>query len=341
MTVNRNHSPTLEDVARYANVSTATVSRCLNTPDKVVESTRLRVLGAVSQLGYTPNFSARALVAKRTNTIGAVIPTMENAIFARGIQAFQEELHEHGFTLLVSSSSYRDDLEAEQIRTLAARGADGLLLIGNQRDPALYEFLDRQSIPVLTAWVYDAGGSTTSIGFDNKQAMKELTDEVIRLGHRNIAVIAANTTTNDRSKARVEGVRTAMSEHGIAPEFLTLIERPYGIDSGADAFSQLMERRNRPSVVMCGNDVLAVGALRQAKKMGLSVPGDVSITGFDDIELANLVEPALTTVHVPHREMGREAAKMLVAMVGGAPLTKSAPLSTRICFRDSLGRCGG
>lgn len=332
-------SPTLEDVARLANVSTATVSRCLNAPEKVVETTRKRVLAAVHELGYSPNFSARALVAKRTNTIGAVIPTMENAIFARGVQAFQEELQTHGFTLLVSSSSYQTELEAEQIRTLVARGADGLLLIGHDRDPALYEFLQRQSVPVLAAWVYDPDKPTPSIGFDNKLAMKELTTEVINQGHRNIAMIAAPTATNDRSTARVAGARAAMQEQGLGPEPLTLIETPYGIDTGAAAFAHLMQAPDRPTVVMCGNDVLAVGAIRQAKQMGLNVPDDISITGFDDIELATIVDPALTTVHVPHRQMGQQAANMLTKMVGDNQPAESVQLSTTLCKRGSLGPC--
>ena len=116
--------PTLADVARLAAVSTATVSRCLNTPDQVVAETRERVQAAIEKLGYAPNYSARALAANRTHTVGAVIPTMENAIFARGLQAFQEELGERGYTLLVASSAYKPALEAEQIRTLVARGVD-------------------------------------------------------------------------------------------------------------------------------------------------------------------------------------------------------------------------
>jgi LacI family transcriptional regulator len=157
--------PTLADVARRANVSTATVSRCLNSPDQVIERTRARVMEAVNDLGYAPNFSARSLAAKHTNTIGAVIPTMENAIFARGIQAFQEELGRHGYTLLVASSSYEEALEEEQIRTLAARGADGLLLIGYHRDPSLHDFLRSRSVPTLLAWAFDSTSDLPAIGF--------------------------------------------------------------------------------------------------------------------------------------------------------------------------------
>ncbi len=330
--------PTLEDVARKAGVSTATVSRCLNTPERVVEKTRVRVLDVVHQLGYSPNFGARVLAANQTNTIGAIIPTMENAIFARGIQAFQEELRTLGMTLLIASSSYQQEIEAEQIRTLIARGADGLLLIGHHRDKEIYHFLESRGVPALSAWVYDADTPALSIGFDNKLAMQELVEQVIALGHRNIGAISAPLATNDRAKGRVDGIRAAMTHNALDPDTLNLIETQYGIDTGAAAFSQIMGTPTPPSVVVCGNDVLAVGALKQAKEMGLRVPQDISITGFDDIDLATLVDPQLTTVHVPHRQMGQKAARMLVDMVNGKMPTESIRLHTHLYLRGSLAR---
>jgi LacI family transcriptional regulator len=329
--------PTLEDVARLAGVSTATVSRCLNTPDRVVKSTRDRVMSAVDQLGYAPNFGARALAAKRTNTIGAIIPTMENAIFARGLQAFQEELGLHGMTLLVASSSYSEDVEREQIRTLCARGADALLLIGHHRSQGTLDFLEARSVPVLVAWVYDPDKPQPSIGFDNRAAMREMAELVIAKGHRRIGVISAPCDSNDRASERVQGIREAMAAHALPADAMALHETPYSIENGAAAFRQVMDSPDPPTAVMCGNDVLAVGALRAARQMGLSVPGDVSITGFDDIELAQLVDPPLTTVHVPHRDMGRMAARLLVQQLNGDGPMASTRLDTYLCDRETLG----
>ncbi len=329
--------PTLEDVAELAGVSTATVSRCLNTPDRVVKETRARVMTAIRELGYFPNFGARALMAKRTNTIGAIIPTMDNAVFARGIQAFQEALREKGVTLFIASSSYQEDLEAEQIRTLTARGADGLLLIGHHRSEEMYRFLANRSVPALSAWVFDAAQPRLSIGFDNRKAMKSLAEAVISKGHRSIGVISAEQKSNDRASERVSGIRDAMKDAGLATDALQLIETPYGIENGALAFQEFMSRPEAPTVIMCGNDVLATGALQGAKKIGLRVPDDVSITGFDDIELASIADPELTTVHVPHREMGKRAAHMLIDMVNGSPPTESVELKTTLCIRQSLG----
>jgi LacI family transcriptional regulator len=329
-------APTLHDVATLAGVSTATVSRCLNLPDQVNEDTQAKVRDAVRTLGYSPNFGARVMAARRTNTIGAIIPTMENAIFARGLQAFQEELRLHGYTLLVASSSYRADIEEEQIRALVARGADGLLLIGHDRDPVINQFLDAQQVPVLVAWTHDPAAQRPSIGFDNRAAMRDLVRTVIGMGHRRLGLISAETSFNDRARARVAGIRDAIAQAGDAELTLAEIETPYGIENGAQAFEALMQRGDRPTVVLCGNDVLAVGAMRRARQMGMDVPADVSITGFDDIELARVADPELTTVHVPHREMGLRAARMLVQMVRGAAAVETVELATTTCLRASL-----
>ncbi|MEM9317449.1 MAG: LacI family DNA-binding transcriptional regulator [Pseudomonadota bacterium] len=330
--------PTLADVARHAGVSTATVSRSLNTPEQVGRETRARVLSAVQDLGYAPNFNARALAAKRSNTVGVVIPTMENAIFARGIQAFQEELGLHGLTLLIASSSYRQDLESRQIHTLVARGADALLLIGYQRAPEVYEFLNQRGVPTLVAWAFDRQQTHPAIGFDNVQAMTALARAVIGHGHRRLAMISAHMRDNDRARDRVAGVRAAMQEAGLPTAELTLIETHYGFDSGAAALREIMAKAPDTTAVLCGNDVLAVGALQGAREMGLDVPGQLSVTGFDDIDLATIAEPSLTTVHVPHREMGRRAAQMLVAILNGEAKARTHELQTSLSLRQSLAR---
>ena len=330
--------PTLEDVAIRAGVSTATVSRSLNVPDRVSQVTRERVMDAVRELGYAPNFGAQALAAKRTNTFGAIIPTMENAIFARGLQAFQEELSLEGITLLVASSSYSVEIEEKQMRALVARGADALLLIGHDRTPHSYAFLGNRKIPYVVAWVYDSSMPRLSIGFDNRKAMSVLTREVLKLGHRSIGVITADCKENDRARDRLAGVKDAIEEMGLDPALLRIVETTYSIGNGARAFSELIEGRDRPTAVMCGNDVLAAGALMMARNLGISVPGDVSITGFDDIEIAEIVYPALTTVHVPHREMGRGAARLLIALRNGEDPGPSIELEAHVQWRKTLGR---
>ncbi|WP_377504587.1 LacI family DNA-binding transcriptional regulator [Octadecabacter sp. R77987] len=328
--------PTLDDVARVAGVSTATVSRCLNEQQKVSAKTRERVMKTVEELGYTPNFNARAMAAKRTQTIGAIIPTMENAIFARGLQAFQETLHAAGYNLLVSSSAYQPEMEAEQIRALVARGADGLLLIGSERAQASYDFLARRGVPAVLAWTSTPDAVNASVGFDNCAAMRMLTDRVLAMGHSRIAVISGIIKGNDRAEGRLRGIQQSLMAHDRNPDTMPVIETAYEIENGAIAFEALMQAEPRPTVVMCGNDVLAAGAINRARQLGLHVPDDVSITGFDDIELASIVLPALTTVHVPHREMGRIAAEELINMIEKRNPGARRKLEVSIVMRDSL-----
>ncbi|MEM9426155.1 MAG: LacI family DNA-binding transcriptional regulator [Pseudomonadota bacterium] len=331
-------APTLEDVAAAAGVSTATVSRCLNTPDKVVAQTRRRVLAAVEALGYAPNFSARALVAKRTQTIGAVIPTMENAVFAEGIQAFQDVLQAQRFMLLIASSGYDPKAEADAVRTLVARGADGVLLIGFDRDDNVYEFLASQRIPAVVAWAYKDGGPLPSVGFDNAAAMERLVSHAIGLGHARVGLISGIQAGNDRARARVTGAQAALGAAGI--EAATVVETSYGFAQGGSALDRLLDRDPDLTLVVCGNDVLAAGAVRRARALGLSVPADLSITGFDDIGLAELVDPPLTTVRVPHRAMGQAAAERLLALVTGQS-AHSLRLDAQLCLRESLAKVRG
>ncbi|MEP1520234.1 LacI family DNA-binding transcriptional regulator [Ascidiaceihabitans sp.] len=330
------HIPTLDDVANAAGVSTATVSRCLNEKQKVSPKTLSKVMEAVESLGYTPNFNARAMAAKQSHTIGAIIPTMENAIFARGLQAFQETLLEQGYNLLVSSSAYQPKLEAQQIRELVARGADGLLLIGYERDEAVYDYLARRGIPTVLAWASMPDKGHASVGFDNRASMRLLADRVIEMGHRRIAVISGITEGNDRAAGRLAGIQDSWQAHGFDLAALPVIETPYETENGAAAFAELMQAREKPTVVMCGNDVLASGAISKARDLDLDVPRDVSVTGFDDIELAKHVFPALTTVHVPHRQMGRIAAQSLVGLIEKRSEKVTRQLDVSIVMRASL-----
>lgn len=329
--------PTLQDVADLAAVSTATVSRCLNNSGHVTEKTRLKVQQAIQTLGYSPNFGAQALAAKRTNTIGAIIPTMENAIFARGMQAFQETLAENGITLIIASCSYRPELEEEQIRSLVARGADALLLIGQSRPDATYQFLARRNIPYVLAWAHKKDSEHCYIGFDNQAAAQTITRQVLELGHRNLGVIVGLTQNNDRARDRITGIEHAIADHGAKTAPLQVIEAEYTFQEGAKALDQLLANPTPPTAVICGNDVLAVGAVKRAKQLGLAVPEDLSITGFADIEVSELIDPELTTVHVPHREMGIAAAKSLIAMLKTQTPVESHLLETRIVNRQSLG----
>ena len=246
-------------------------------------------------------------------------------------------LAEHGYTLVVASSLYSEDLEFEHIRNLAARGIDALFLIGHHRDPAAYEFLESRGIPVLVAWAHDPSSPQVSVGFDNRAAMAGLAQAAVHLGHRNLGVISARTKSNDRARERVRGILETAAKAGIDAETVQILESAYSFEEGAAQFRHMMTLSPRPTVVFCGNDVIALGALQAAKDMGLAVPEDVSVTGFDDTDLASLAEPKLTNVSVPDREMGRRAAQMTINALKGDAILETFELEAQLNLRESLG----
>jgi len=330
--------PTLSDVARLAGVSTATVSRTLTRPATVSAETRERVEAAVQELGYVPHFGGRALASNRSDTVGAVIPTMENAIFARGLQALEETLSANGITLLVATSNYDVDAEARQVRTLLGRGIDGLVLIGEARPRSTYDLLERSGIPYVLVWNPNEDSPHCSVGFDNRAAAKAMTEEVVAHGHLRVAMIAGVTEWNDRASERVSGVRQALSDRGLALETPYIVEAAYSLEAGADAVKGLARLDPRPTAIICGNDVLAAGAILGLRELGIAVPDAISVVGYDDIDLAEVATPALTTVHVPHRRMGKAAAELLLGMIGNVEVRRNVVLETSITLRSSLAR---
>lgn len=326
----------IKDVARLAGVSTATVSRSLNEPRRVSRLTLESVRNAVDQLGYTPHFGGRALASNKSNTIGALIPTMDNAIFARGLQALQETLAEAGVTLLIATSGYDPLREFEQIQSLLSRGVDGLLLIGTARPQRTYSLLKRQGVPVIIAWSYGTDTDYPCVGFDNRAAAIDLANCILDFGHRDIAMIAGIRRGNDRAADRIEGVREALATRGLILPPDHLIEAPYNLEDAALAMETLLALPNRPTAIICGNDVLAAGALVHAKHAGVSVPEDVSVVGFDDIDLASVTDPPLTTLHVPHRRMGQAAAELLLEIGRGATDVTSIKFQPELVMRGSL-----
>ena len=327
-------SPTLEDVAKVAQVSTATISRSINEPDKVARETRERIEQAIEVLGYTPNFGGRVLASNRSNIVGAVIPTMANAMFASGLQVFQEVLSQSSYNLLVASSGYNTDTELQQIKSLVAQGADGLLLIGSARPDDTTRFLKLRKIPYVIAWCYQNDNSRHFAGFDNTKAAALITREVLNKNHRQIAVIAGHSAQNDRSKNRIAGVTKTIAAQKKA-KLLSVVETDYTLDAGGNAFETIMSRGKKPTAIICGNDVLAAGVIVRARQLGADIPGEISVTGFDDIALATVVSPALTTVRVPQLEMGRSAAELMLELLSGNR-PQNVELQTKIVHRESL-----
>ncbi|TQF77410.1 LacI family DNA-binding transcriptional regulator [Elioraea sp. Yellowstone] len=331
---------TIRDVAKAAQVSVATVSRVFNRPNLVTAALRARVQDAADRLGYLADGAARALASRRSRAIGAIVPTLDNPVFAACIDALQQRLDEHGFALLIASAGYDAARETREVRVLLERGVDGLMLVGADHPSAVWALIERRrpAVPVVVTWSGEASRSTVAcIGFDNRAAARRLVDHLLQLGHRRIAMIAGPTTGNDRAMARVAGVREALSAVGIAlaPPYLT--ERPYTVPDGHAAALVLLSLPEPPTAIVCGNDHLALGALAGVRSLGLSVPHDVSVCGFDDLDFAAYASPPLTTVRVPAAEMGRRAADCLAAAAGRTEPPATALLEAPVMLRGSTG----
>lgn len=336
-------SPTLADVARAAKVSTATVSRVLNTPDAVRGELRDRVREHIKRLGYVADGAARALASRRSRTIGAVIPTLASAIFAEGMDAFEARLGESGHALVLAQSGYDATQELRHVQNLVERGVDAVLLVGSAHDPAILALLQRRAIPYVETWTHRApplpdaaeGAETPCVGFNNVEAARRMAAHLLDLGHREIAMVAGIAAGNDRATERIAGVRQALAAQGIALRPERLIECKYDIAAGRRAARRLLAQNNPPTAIICGNDVLALGALLECQATGIQVPERLSITGFDDLPITRHMTPALTTMRVPSSEMGRCAAEYLLARLAGEAPPPSTELDVELIVRAS------
>jgi LacI family transcriptional regulator len=329
--------PTIEDVASDAGVSTATVSRVLNRPQSVREGLRARVLESVLRLGYVPHAGARALKLQRSGTVGAIFPTVDNAIFASAIDALQQRLADAGLQLLIATCGYDLDTEEQQAINLVTRGADALALCGAGQNPRLLQFLRQRELPTVHAMTYPAPPGLVCVGFDNAQAIGQAVHYLLDLGHRRVAMLAGITRHNDRAAARVAGVRQALHKRGLELEPQYLVERRYALAEARDGLRQLMALRPAPTAILCGNDVLAFGAMFEATSLGIHVPRDLSIVGFDDLEMARHMQPALTTVHVPTEHMWQLVADRIIAALSKLPFRESTEVELELVVRGSTG----
>ncbi len=331
----RRTTTTLDDVARAAGVSPATVSRCINQPASVREEKRERILNAIERLGYVPNGSARALASRKTRMIGAIMPSLDNMLFGGPLEAFQKEVGSAGYTVAVACSEYDPQQERIHVRNFLESRVDGLLLVGAQRDPDIYRQLERQGVPYVLTWISSDARKDHCVGFDNAAAAEQLVDYLVSLGHRHFGMISGFIEHNDRAKARYLGVRTALERHGLSLPPDQLLHRPFEPDAGRDAFHLLMSAANPPTAVLCGSEPHAYGALFEARDMNIDVPGEVSVTGFDDMWLASQISPPLTTVRTPRGRMGRQAAQHLLAQLRGERLVAPRPIETTLVVRKS------
>jgi LacI family transcriptional regulator len=326
------YKPDIVSVAKLAGVSAATVSRALNHPDLVQPATRKKVDLAIRKSGYIRNRAAQTIHGRRSATIGLVVPTVANAIFSELVQAFNDTLSDRGFTLLLASHAYNLDAEYLLVRKLLEHRVDALALIGLDHRADTYGVLREQGVPVLAIWNYDDRSEISCIGVDNAEAGLRAAEHLVMLGHRRIGTLFPPTGDNDRARARHEAALSCLTKAGIILREDWQIQTPYDVGLAKRACMRLFQQQDRPTALLCGNDVIAQGALYAAHRAGLKVPDEVSIIGIGDFGGSAEMEPALTTVRIPANRIGHAAAEHLTQLVDS---DDSAQL-VRIRFESEL-----
>lgn len=322
------------DVAREAGVSTASVSRVLNAPDRTKTKTRLAVQEAIRKLGYIPNGAARALSSRNSRVVGAIIPTIDNSIFAQGIQALQSYLDKKGYFLLIGASNYDPAQEFALCQNFLVQQVAGIIMMGNTHLPDCIRMLRKEDTPFVNTGTYSTDGNYC-VGFDNAKAAAKAARYLIELRHTEFAMISGITQDNDRATQRVAGLIGELERNGLRLPKDRLLERRYEIEEGAAAFRHLMRQPNPPTAIVCGNDVLGFGAILEAGKIGVDIPGDVSVIGFDDLVLSRHLTPSLTTIQIPTEVMWCRAADTLLALLDDAEAPVAIEIDVSLVVRES------
>lgn len=325
---------TLEDVARRAKVSTATVSRVLNNVGQVKNSTSQRVLQAVEELKYYPNLNARMLAGGPNRTLGMIVSNLENPFFLDIFRTLEADAHRRGYDVLVANTDYRPQHLVSSVRMMLGRGVSGLAVVVSERRPSLIKELSESNLPVVFYDVGAARPNITNIKVDYRMGMQRILEYLYGLGHRRMAFIGHHTTLeplNDRKTTFLE----VAAEYAPRLKVMTVASAD-GPIGGQNAAREILTSGFRPTAIACVNDFMAVGVLRELHSRRIRVPEDVSVTGFDNIGLSEFVSPALTTAHIPREEIGHLIGEALIqGPHGGKEQGQEIRIDTTLVVRES------
>jgi LacI family transcriptional regulator len=331
--------PRALDVAAAAGVSTATVSRAFNAPEKVAPEIREKILKAAATLGWMPHPAGAALASRRTWLVGVLIPTLDNDVFASQVGALQSRLAEAGITVLIGCSNYDSAQAQTQLRTMLARGVEALAIVGEAQRDGVFDMIRARRIPYIITYSYRAQAQHPFAGFDNARAFHNIANHLLDLGHKDFGLIHQPVQDNDRVIARLDGLRLALAEKGIALRPQHIREGIPSLVFGRQSLRDIMDAPGpRPTAIICGNDTLAMGAMIEAQALGIKVPQDLSITGFDDVAMAAHLTPALTTMRVDNAEIGQRAADYLRACLENKQPDDPPPVDCQLMLRGSTAK---
>jgi LacI family transcriptional regulator len=309
---------TLKQIARMAGVSVATVSRAINQPS-IVAAPKLRAIENVMEtLSYIPNQAARGLLKGRSMTVGIIVPTIANPLFAPTIEGAEETLRSAGYGVLMACSNRDPDREFDQVRTMLGRGVDGLVLTGSNHHPELLPLLRSRGVAVIFQDCADTYPGSASVAMQDAAAMALAIDTLVVAGHERIALLTGPTANTSPVAERVRGAIDRLARHGIELPPGGYAETPdYEAATARDAVRGLLAQSLEFTAIACTGDILALGAIMAIRAQGLTVPDDISIIGCSGSFMAQYVDPPLSTIHLPFRRMGAVAAEQLVSALAG------------------------
>ncbi len=331
----------IKQVAEIAGVSIATVSRCINNPAQVRERTRVKVQAAILETGYSPNTLAQSFRLGRTNVIMVVMPSIGDPFFTDVMKGIRSVVAEQGYSIIINETNF-NTMSAEEVGTfMVSRQADGFILLasifpfGNE----VLARAEKRSQPVVIGCetISASLAGIPSVHIDNVAAAREATDFLISKGHKKIAFISGQSTSL-LTRDRESGYREAMHNARLAIEDRWVVEGKLSIEGAAYACRQLLGHPEQPTAIFCANDEMAIGCIHAIRQQGLSVPRDISVMGFDDIRYASVMEPALTTIAQPARQIGeRTAVRLLKAIESGdQPSNHPVILPHKLVIRESV-----
>lgn len=337
----RKDTITIYDIAKMAEVSVSTVSRVLNGKSVVNEQTRQKVLNIMAMHNFQPNRLALSLLKKESMTIGCILPDITNLFFSTVFLQAEIYSAELGYTMLLCNSLNNRDIESSYLRVLLERRVDGILFMGgriNDSTPRPELVQEMQTIVERVPLVMINGAmphiDAYVIQSDEKQGFTDLIQYLYNIGHRKMALIggtAGVTPTDVKTGAFHKAVETL----GLLTHPSWMIPRGFSVESGVEAMQVLLQQAELPNAVLAINDLVAIGAMKEAQRQGLRVPEDISIAGFDDTFLAQICTPALTTVNHNYMQLARIAMDTLIAVATGQPARKLNIVETRLIQRDS------
>lgn len=333
----------IKELAEIAGVSIATVSRAMSNPTRVSEATREKVIAAAKKAGYTPNRLGAGLRTSKTGNIIVIIPDVSDTFNFGVIKSLEKAASKHGYSVLLGDTQGLRERELAYGEMIKSRQADGIILFSHRLPFALEDESDNAlaenfHLPPLVNSCEPVGiEGIPLVSIDNERAAKEATEYLISLGHRDIAVITGHIDTPS-SQMRLNGYRSAMAEAGIPCDESLIREGEYSLEKGDECTKELLVQKRRPTAIFCFSDEIALGCLSSLKDNNFSVPGDISVVGFDDIRFAKYVSPSLTTIAQPVEEIGQNCIQQLLNMMNkNLPSGETVILPHKLVVRESTG----